>query len=109
MFSRFTREMEATLDPSSPFHRRRSSFREEEAQSLCAAVVEPQVFWVVAEEISFKQLNSPTGRQGGVEERWSRGGSVVSELRRKVVTVGSVGGCTRMGRPSRGGRRVAGC
>ncbi|CAN6976362.1 unnamed protein product [Brassica rapa subsp. trilocularis] len=72
------REMEATLDPSSPFHQRHSSFREEE---LRAAVVELHVFWVVAEEISFKRLNSPAGRQGGVEERWSHGGSVVSELR----------------------------
>ncbi|WZZ76678.1 hypothetical protein YC2023_088048 [Brassica napus] len=108
MFSRFTREMEATLDPSSPFHRRRSSFREEEAQSLRAAVVEPHVFWVVAEEISFKRLNSPTGRQGSVEERWFRGGSVVSDLGRNVGTVVSVGGCARMGRSSRGRRRVAG-
>ncbi|CAG7864857.1 unnamed protein product [Brassica rapa] len=118
------REMEATLDPSSPFHRRHSSFREEEVQSvpsssafshgewrltkLRTAVVELHVFWVVAEEISFKRLNSPAGRQGGVEERWSHGGSVVSELRRNVVTVVSVGGCARMGRSSRGGRRVAG-
>ncbi|KAG2244211.1 hypothetical protein Bca52824_093957 [Brassica carinata] len=45
----------------------------------------------MAEEISFNRLNSPPGRQGGAEERWSRGGSVVSELRRNSETVeGSV-------------------
>ncbi|CAN6807923.1 unnamed protein product [Brassica oleracea] len=98
MFSRFTREMEATLDPSSPVLMR-GRWR---LTKLRAAVMEPHVFWVVvtgsrAEEISFKRLNSPTGRQGSVEERWSRGGSVVSDLRRNVGTVVSVGGCARMG------------
>ncbi|KAH0933837.1 LOW QUALITY PROTEIN: hypothetical protein HID58_010954, partial [Brassica napus] len=118
--SRSTREMEANLDPSSPvlsrgwrlsqFYRRRSSSREEEAQSapslpvfghggwrltkLHAAVVESQVsggsrraclgFPVVyrRKRSRFKRLNSPTGRQGVEEVRW-RGGSVGAELRRK--------------------------
>ncbi|CAN7137936.1 unnamed protein product [Brassica rapa subsp. narinosa] len=97
--------MEATLDPSSPVLLR-GRWR---LTKLRAAVVESQVFWVVvtAEEISFKRLNSPTGRQGVAEDRW-RGGSVVSEFRRRVVTVESVGGCARMGRLSRGGRHVVG-
>ncbi|CAN7002793.1 unnamed protein product [Brassica rapa subsp. trilocularis] len=41
----------------------------------------------MAEEISFNRLNSPPGRQDDAEERWSRGGFVVSELRRNVMTV----------------------
>nr|VDC89841.1 unnamed protein product [Brassica oleracea] len=73
MFSRFTREMEATLDPSSSVLMR-GRWR---LTKLRAAVMEPHVFWVVgfgdseAEEISFKRLNSPGGRQGNRRKRWS--------------------------------------
>ncbi|WZZ65016.1 LOW QUALITY PROTEIN: hypothetical protein YC2023_076386 [Brassica napus] len=82
--SRSSREMEANLDPSSPvlsggwrfsqFYRRRSSFREEEAQSapsssafghggwrltkLRAAVVESQVFWVEIRTRGSQRLRS---------------------------------------------------